>query len=456
MLALVSFTIAVVAVAFVAVVLRSPRLLLLVVVLGLFVTQRALVFSGRAEFFHVGIAREHVVLFTYSFAVLALVASRLLDTSNARRLPTGRTGVAGIVYVTFGLAVLWPHVSLVDSGVVHLAIGFAALLGGGYLASICLREPAVARELKVLLALAMIFEGVVCALQYAGIKIFYNASVLAQDDTLTGRAVGTFYHPSTIGKIALFAVCILLALIDEKKTIDNRIAWLGIGGAVAASIFSGARANSLALAGLILLFAILSRRRGAIAVRIRALAFVALALWVSLPYWEERIATGEDGTNRARFLSVAERFVSQDFPWFGIGPNFYVETLGKFDSKTAEGWPVHNVFMLSLIEGGLPLVLLIIGTGFAVPLMYAVRRRGVARSYAERSSRAILGAFPGLFLIAWTGWGLLADTFPTWMFTMGFMVGLMRDGQFSSEVDAESALIEVRGALGPERSGRLR
>ena len=107
-------------------------------------------------------------------------------------------------------------------------------------------------------------------------------------------------------------------------------------------------------------------------------------------------------------------------------PNSYVAEVGRIDQLTKTGVPVHNMFLLTAGELGVPgaallwtPVLLVLGWA----VYHTVRTRG-----RDRAARILVSAVPGVFLIALTGWGLLQGPY--------FAIFLLVLGYFGARIGA--------------------
>jgi O-antigen ligase len=122
-------------------------------------------------------------------------------------------------------------------------------------------------------------------------------------------------------------------------------------------------------------------------------------------------------------LAVLPRFF-----WQGMGPNDYLTVLGRIDPTSAGVLPVHNAFLLVLIELGVVGAVLLF-----LPWLLTVVR-GCNAMFRRRlnmdSHRLAVCALLPVGLIAMTDKGLLTDgTLPLWF----MVVGLCAQGAASDE-----------------------
>jgi O-antigen ligase len=132
-----------------------------------------------------------------------------------------------------------------------------------------------------------------------------------------------------------------------------------------------------------------------------------------------------------------------DTPWFGVGPANYVRVVGMRDALTAEGWPVHNAFMLQIVELGIIGALL-----FFLPLLYMFVRSILAMRLVSRQgdyARAVVAYLPAFVLISWTGWGMLAPGMAALLFfCLAFSMQQVTSKAMPVVAASEVALVPAR------------
>lgn len=363
---------------------------------------------------HVGIASGAPSVAVSTLCVLVLAVPALL--SRPRGLGFSLT-LPFLLYLAFGMTVLWPSTPLTSAGAWHLAIAALGLCAGAQLAR-STESPSEIRILAIWVATVLSAQTLIACLQVLGFPIFYNPELLQTDPTLAGRATGTFFHPSTLGKVSVLAAVIALPLLASKRPGDRRLAWLILGSGFLSCMLTAGRANAMALVGTCVLWILLSSPKivqSGLKFRV-GLALLVGAL-VTSPHWNDRFMSGESG-QRSHFTAVALSYLDANSWWSGVGPNAYVEAVGQADALTATGWPVHNIFLLTTVELGLIGMLLFVAL-FAVPVWNAW---GVRRVAGMRSAFAValLAVAPGMLVIVWTGWGMLSDCLVPWTMVTGF------------------------------------
>jgi O-antigen ligase len=154
----------------------------------------------------------------------------------------------------------------------------------------------------------------------------------------------------------------------------------------------------------------------------------------------------EDPTGSSRIslldsaLSVLPRFV-----WQGMGPNDYLTLLGRIDPQAAAtGLPVHNAFLLVLIELG------VVGAVLLFLPWVTTFARGCEKLFYRRLNldyyRLAVCAFVPLGLIAMTDKGLVTDgILPLWF----LVIGMCSQGAANDERTALVPEVSVPGPLPP-------
>jgi len=206
--------------------------------------------------------------------------------------------------------------------------------------------------------------------------------------------------------------------------------------ALVSAVVTGGRANALAIVATIVVWVAISPDRRRWAMRAQIGTVIAVGVALSLPYWQYRNETGEDGSFRARFREVALNYLDRYGWWEGVGPNRYVPTVGWTDSLTAQGWPVHNIFLLTTVELGLAGAVLF-SAMFAMPVVLTLRLLP-SPSLRGGYARVLACSLPGLLVITTSGWGMLGDTLSAWMLVTGFCFW-----------KASHSTLDVHGGAGP-------
>ena len=237
-----------------------------------------------------------------------------------------------------------------------------------------------------------------------------------------GRMVGLYEHPAFLGKTVFLLLCFLLPLAALSRGSTRTITFLALTTGSFATLLTLSRANTVALISAIVLWAILSGRVTS-ALKILSVCTVVGALVASYTGFIqgllERQQSDSDGGPRATLLDTAINQISA-VPLVGTGPNFYNEVVGRYDALAAAGLPVHNSFVFPIAELGIPLAMMLFS-----PLIITVGR-AISRTFrckiVDAQSAALFAILPGLFLIGWTGWGLMHEAaLPLWFMGFGYL-----------------------------------
>jgi len=339
------------------------------------------------------------VSFTASYVVVFAVAAIALLRFRSESTPW--VFVPLLVYLALGVFAVWDGGSGQSGGLINIIFAVGAWTAGLFLGVLYRDNPKVERRLVVLLLLLVTFELVVCLLQSVGVDIF---SVEGRTGELEGgRSNGTYTHPSTIGKVLTLTAVLLLPSTRSRDGVTRRLAMSGFVISILPILISLSRANLLAIGAMVLVWSFVQPREKFFGRRFTLPAMFGVFTLVFLDTIFARFqeSTGE----RDHFMTVALEQLARD-PWFGVGPAGYIRTVGQYDPLTADGWPVHNIFVLQAVELG------IVGAAlfylpFCVVLIRAFRFIRVPGRRGD-FARAIIAYLPALIVIGWTGWGLLA------------------------------------------------
>ncbi len=240
--------------------------------------------------------------------------------------------------------------------------------------------------------------------------------------TSEGRMVGLFSHPAILGKTVFLLLCFLLPLSTCRRPLTRRLTYTAVAFGSLATLFTLSRANILAIGIAIVLWVLLSGRASSIAARLGVLA-VSIGLIVLngglIGALQDRQRADPGGGYRDRLLQTGLGQI-ESAPFTGTGPNFYTDVVGRYDRLAAAGFPVHNSFLYPAAELGIPLAILL----FVPIVLTIVVRISRIRPHLglEVQTAALLSIFPGLLLIAWTGWGMIAtEALPLWFMGFGFL-----------------------------------
>ncbi|MFG2102616.1 O-antigen ligase family protein [Micromonospora echinaurantiaca] len=388
---------------------------------------------------HVGIA---IPVFAPSSWLIALVvASLVLLATTWRRLR-------------------WVAVLAAGIGVLALCIGIGMVVRGGastrelvgavqYLSAPlafavgCL----FAMHRSAVPALRLTSAGVIAAqfgcavLQRLGVPLNPMGTVEAAR-FLGDRTNGTLNHPVNLAK----AIVLVLALYYLTTGSDSR---LGLGrlqlpaivgrygvpaAALATTALTGSRTGLLAVLMLIVMGELMLRRRGMAEVgtgrgrrqTVIGLVLLGVGVLAAAPVFILRMIADPAGGARAQLLSSALQFLASK-PWWGVGPNNYVEVVGRIDPIVAQGVPVHNGILLAAVELGIPGAVVLFTPASALAVLSVWK--GVFRP-------PLLPAFCLTFTVAYFGivattYGVVAESMlPLWFLVLGVAtVWLVEDHQ---------------------------
>ena len=364
-------------------------------------------------------AEPRVMTYTVAICLVVLVAIFLR-----------RQGTLWMTFGAFGLFLLvwiflvWDGNAEQWSGVVHLGIAALAWVAGSYISTLVKTGDKSERVLAGWLFLIVFVQVVISVAQIVGIPLFPLGASVAADTGLIGRVNGSFGHPTTLGKILLLLSVLLLPLTKSTDRKARRFAWWAICLSAIPFIFSGGRANFFGAIMMIVIWAMTSEGVQHIGRRVMIPLAAIGVVAASAGVWLGRFETGEIGGYRAHFSAVATHQIEIRPWWIGTGPSTYVTAVGPFDALTATGWPVHNSVLLAIVELGF-----IGATLLFLPILILIARAWRARrspSANGRYARAVLASFPGISIVALTGWGLMSDTLPLWLFVLGFCAEQIR------------------------------
>ena len=326
--------------------------------------------------------------------------------------------IATAVFFLISSTIIWEGLPNQWSGTIHYIFGAIALVAGYRLRASVRFVHGLERTVVVAMAVILILQVPIELAQLAGIPltIFGDLKTLMVD----GRPIGTFNHPTAVGKVAvLFAVPLLMGLgSEDPKT--RRWVWNGLAAGFFATAMTVSRANLLGLVMTVLIWMLLARQ-SEMKSTVKVLSGIGLVL-LSIPFVgllvERSLEESTFGGGRSYLLSVGLDAIGRS-PLTGVGPNNYVEGVGVFDPVVASGVPVHSAPLFIAGEIGIPGAILLM-----LPLVVvAISALGKVRADGETgaTSRAFIASFPGGMLIALTGWGMLGEQiFGLWGFVVGY------------------------------------
>lgn len=372
---------------------------------------------------YVGIAPSAPSLTVLTAVVL--VVTVLVIWSRRRAWLHGMAyGLPLLLWLVLGFNSGWDLGSIEVSGTLVIVFGVLAFAAGYALCGSTSRGEQPTLERVALWASAIcLFQLLVVIAQSLG--LVGNRASGPQSSDLSGRAYGSMDHPDQLAKIMVLASVILLVSMDTSKRKSNTLAVVGTVAALTVTAATQGRASFVALLVLVTVWALLQpTSRETRFRRFSVLLGIFVVTWGASGALMRRFEMDPGGGARDQLTTLAMRIIA-DHAWIGLGPNSYVHRVGQFDALTATGVPVHNSFLLSAAELGIPGAILLWGPLIVAVLMAFTRVRGPG--FVGSSARAVLALAAALLLIGWTGWGLLVGgVYPLLWFMLGFFIAGMR------------------------------
>jgi hypothetical protein len=369
---------------------------------------------------HVGIASGVPEIATYEIGILWI----LLATMGARveRKIVYMLGAAA-VYLAAMTLLAWPEGANITSGLIHYGFLLLSFLAGVSSARSGWFRGRGLTAFTWLFAAFWVFQLCLCLAQnFLGFS-HLNSSDTAEIFLVERRALGSFSHPDDLGKLVLMSFVLLLPATGRNSALSRLGAWIAIFAGIMASALTGARANILAELTALVVWGLLSYLGKVKRARLRLRYVIPLAVLAvpGIQSVRDRFQIDAEGGDRRHLLAVGLGVV-RDFFFTGLGPNNYVEYVGRFDPITAQGLPVHNVFLLVTAEigvfGACLLFLPILLTTFV-----AFSRWRSDSEYAPWAL-GVIAILPGLLLVCMTGWGMIAGAPGVfWYFVFGCAFG---------------------------------
>ena len=378
--------------------------------------------GSQADRFRVGITGEQVWFTTAMLFALVALAGCLI--SGVPRLPWRfyLTWVGFFsAYLLMAYSLSWAHSSEIRSGVVHVVFAAVSGLLGVSVASMAAAAPHSADALAGWLLLVVLLQTSVASLQFLGVNVFVSTSTIIEDLGLAGRASGTLGHPSTVGKAMFLLAALAVSLLSWTSRRGRTRVLMALATMIVPITLSGGRANLAGYLIVIVLLVLTLEGRHRWGWRLLALYSLGMAAMVSAGTWGDRFRAGENGFYREKFLAGAMRYLREGSPdlLFGAGPNSYVTSVGPFDSWAAQGWIVHNTYVLSLIELGVFGACIVLGPFLLAALIglrrFLLRPEGTPGLPDVGLVALGLGTVP----IYWTGWGMLSTMLAPSYFVLG-------------------------------------
>jgi len=351
-----------------------------------------------------------------TFVVVLVLAALALVRRGKVSLPLQFLPL--LVLLLVGTLFVWVGGSIQSESAINVLFMIAAWMAGTYLGRVYGDEPSAERAVIVVIFLFLGFEAIIALGQTLGLGWFPLQGRTA--DLEGGRSSGTFNHPSSLGKVSTLLLVLALPISQSKDKIARRFAMLTVIAAIVATGASVSRTNTLSVILMVIVWSLVQPSTRSLRSRFALPIAVGIG---SLFFLGDVLLRFEETNNDARvhFMDVALQQFAQT-PWFGVGPGLYVTYVGRFDALTAQGWPVHNMFVLIAVELG------IIGAVFFyLPMLIAflgalkrLRRLDQGADFA----RSLFAYLPALLFIGSTGWGLLLPSSAMLLF---FIVSFARE-----------------------------
>ncbi len=367
-----------------------------------------------------GIELGPLSLNTYDVVILGALLIASLATKHR---PTLLLFAPLIAFLLIGALFQWEQNDEMWQSLLFLVVGMASWslaqsLAAGY-------RPGSRHDtvIVVVVSAVIVVQVVVTVLQAGGVPIFELQGRSAELEG--GRASGTFSHPGTVGKVMILLAAIMLPFTQSARSSLRRIAYMTSVLALVPVGLSESRANFVGYLLVLGVWFITMPGRSANTSRFLIPAAVAIGGLAFAGTIIERFANDPAGGARQHFTDVAISAIVEH-PWLGVGPGNYVPVIGRVDALTADGWRVHNVFLLQTAELGI-----VGGALFFLPaVVLTIASLSLIRSLGLRGvwARAYLAAAAGSLVTAVTGWGLMnGSIFMLWFFCMGFSYGIVKN-----------------------------
>lgn len=324
------------------------------------------------------------------------------------------------VWLIILIVLQWGNSSAQWSGFFHVSFAMLAYVAGRQIGADMPRNSRTVWAFLLAVGLLVLVQVILAVPQSLGVAIGRYPAEAALFSSQS-RAIGLFNHPSLPGKFVFVTLPVLLAFTRLGSKKIARCSWLVIFLGTILTALTLSRANFIAVVATLFLWMFLSPR---VSVS-RRISMLVAVLMLAIPFvsiYLLRITNDPDGGDRPALLETGLRTISESW-FFGIGVNSYSDVVGRYDALAATGFPVHNFFLLSVAEmgvlGGVLLALPLFST--VVRSLRTLRADGVAGAAA----RALVCSLPGVVLVTFTGWGMLAEALPTWYLALGVAAGLI-------------------------------
>lgn len=366
----------------------------------------------EADLVRSGIAGSEPRIMTYTVGIILIASMGVFVSKRSRAnlllLPL-------VVFLLFCYCFVWEPTGEVQAGMIHFFTAGAAWSAGLFAASSVDKNGKSGQTFILWILATVLLQLCISVLQFAGFPLFPTNA--ATSELVGSRINGSFGHPTTLGKVLLLFQMVCLPFTRSTTRLTRSSAWIAVVAAFPMFILSGGRANFFSAIVMVLLWTLLLPRGRALGSKVAIPLIVATVAFASAGVWVARFEEDPEGSTRQHFNEVAMALIPEN-PIAGTGPNTYITTAGPTDMLTAQGWPVHNSVLLAAVEIG-TLGAFLLFLPLLVALYVAWRRRSEDTDAGD-FSRAYVASMPGIALVALTGWGMMSDTLPLWMFLAGF------------------------------------
>lgn len=366
---------------------------------------------------HYGIAPSAPSLSLYSVLLIALLLAGAQPRSAAR------SAIYALCFgglMTVGLAISWQATPEQVSGCITLVVTLLAVAAGRKVSEIASTDERLVRAILAACVTVVFAHTLASVSQSLGFTIVFNDVKLANDSIVSfGRMVGLYNHPSLLGKTVLLLFAFLLPLTAHRDKSVRRLAMITIISGCVGTALTVSRTNIIAIAVALGLWFLFSRYGVSASQRILIAILFAVAAVAVVGSLEQRFQVDSEGGDRPELLATGLKVLAEN--WLaGIGPNSYSSTVGSYDYLASIGYPVHNSFIHMAVEVGVFFAVAFFAP-FFLSVMWAISH---ARERHARGVRAtvLLVLLPGIALMLWTGWGIIAEpTIALWGFAFGYL-----------------------------------
>jgi O-antigen ligase len=366
---------------------------------------------------------------TYGVALALLALAAVATFPSWRLVPKAPPGVLAFpVFAVLCLLFVWERTPERVSGVAQLALGVLALIFGTAIAGSALAVRRGQRTVAYAVLAIVALEALVAMLQRLGFAINPMKPELAE--LMGSRVNGTLNHPNNLGKSMLILVVLSLGMSTIRARgprVAARAAWML---AFVPLILSGGRANLVAAVLTVVFWNLLSTSRRSLAARLGIPLLLVVALLPFIGGVVERFEADPEGGPRQHLTQTALDQIALR-PMWGTGPNAYVTVVRDYDPIVAAGYPVHNTYLLTVAEFGIPGALIYWFPVAAVVL--AAWRSRTKPGLTGTMATAVIASVPGLYVVTTTGWAMLSGSMlPLWCLVFGLTYGLTRTEEIAS------------------------